>query len=326
MMLNVSPLISYAELELPLPSIRALWDAKSAAAWRDTYLDLGLLSTERQPSLVEAMRDMSRLQGAVDMQLAGCILLHGFSAMVNEYHRFSFISKGNSKHWNALVTNSRHQELAQALQHFRMICYEWPNFPIPEVILIYEMISMLLYMSLEDLQLFAGKEDKSEARRVYHSALEWISSIDSRRAVWHAGQVIRAAKAIPAGCVTGFLAVGVYYASLAFWSYSVVLKAKNNKMGGSENRPLGPPSTIRGPTIYLDGDETTDVQKFISLGCGSPALQGRQGPAFVSDPGQTMDLTQELLRADASQDALPPLVQGLCQLMNGLGNAARSGT
>lgn len=72
MMLNVSPLISYAELELPLPSIRALWDAKSAAAWRDTYLDLGLLSTERQPSLVEAMRDMSRLQGAVDLQLAGC--------------------------------------------------------------------------------------------------------------------------------------------------------------------------------------------------------------------------------------------------------------
>ncbi|PWY62329.1 C2H2 type zinc finger domain protein [Aspergillus eucalypticola CBS 122712] len=326
MMLNVSPLISYADLELPLPSIRALWDAKSAAAWRDTYLDLGLLSTERQPSLVEAMRDMSRLQGAVDLQLAGGVLLHGFSAMVNEYHRFSFISKGNTKHWNALVTNSRHQELVQALQHFRMICYDWPNFPIPEVILIYEMISMLLYMSLEDLQLFAGKEDKSEARRVYHSALEWISSIDSRRAVWHAGQVIRAAKAIPAGSVTGFLAVGVYYASLAFWSYSVVLKAKNNKMGGSENRPLGPPSTIRGPTIYLDGDETTDVQKFISLGCGSPALQGRQGPAFVSDPGQTMDLTQELLRADASQDALPPLVQGLCQLMNGLGNAARSGT
>ncbi|SPB46783.1 unnamed protein product [Aspergillus niger] len=325
MMLNVSPLISYAELELPLPSIRALWDAKSAAAWRDTYLALGLLSTERQPSLVEALRDMSRLQGVVDLQLAGCILLHGFSAMVNEYHRFSFISKGNPKHWNALVTNSRHQELSQALQHFRMICYEWPSFPIPEVILIYEMISMLLYMSLEDLQLFAGKEDKNEARRVYHSALDWISSIDSRRAVWHAGQVIRAAKAIPAGSLTGFLAVGVYYASLAFWSYSVVLKAKNNKLA-SESRPFGPPSTIRGPTVYLDGDETTDVQKFISLGCGSPALQGRQGPAFVSDPGQTMDVTQELLRADASHDALPPLVQGLCQLMNGLGNAARSTT
>ena len=322
MMLNVNPLISYAELELPLPSNRSLWDAKSATSWRDTYLALGLLGTERQPSSVDAMRDMSRLQGAMDIQLAGFVFLHGFSSMINEYHRFNFISKSSSTHWNALVTSSRHQELSQTLQHFRMICYEWPELPRPEVFLIYELISMFLYMSLEDLQLFAGKEDKREARRVYHSALEWINSIDSRRAVWHAGQVIRAAKTMPAGSLTGFLAVGVYYASLAFWSYSVVFKAKNNKLA-AESRALGPPP-VRGPTVYLDGDETTDVQKFISLGCGNPALQGRQGPAFISNPGQTMDLAQELLRADASQDALPPLVQGLCQLMGGLGNAARS--
>ncbi|PWY96203.1 C2H2 type zinc finger domain protein [Aspergillus sclerotioniger CBS 115572] len=322
MMLNVNPLISYAELELPLPFDRPLWDAKSATLWRDTYLALGLRGTERHTSLVDAMRDMSRLQGAMDIQLAGFILLHGFSSMINEYHRFNFISKSSSKHWNALVTSSRHQELSQALQHFRMICYEWPDLPRPEVFLIYEMISMFLYMSLEDLQLFAGKEDKREARRVYHSALEWINSIDSRRAVWHAGQVIRAAKAMPAGSLTGFLVVGVYYASLAFWSYSVVFKAKNTKLT-AESRALGPPQ-VRGPTVYLDGDETTDVQKFISLGCGSPALLGRQGPAFISNPGQTMDLAQELLRADASQDALPPLVQGLRQLMGGLGNAARS--
>ncbi|PYH96515.1 hypothetical protein BO71DRAFT_471399 [Aspergillus ellipticus CBS 707.79] len=322
-MLNVNPIISYAELELPLPSIRALWDAKSASAWRDIYLTLGLRGTERQPSLVDAMRDMSRLQRGVDMQMAGFVLLHGFSAMVNEYHRFNFISRGSPKHWNALVTNSRHQELSQALQHFRIVCYEWSDIPRSEVFLVYEMISMFLYMSLEDLQLFAGKEDKREARRVYHSALEWINSIDSRRAVWHAGQVIRAAKATPAGSLTGFLAVGVYYASLAFWSYSVVLKAKNAKASGETHTP-GRGLQNRGPTVFLDGEETTDVQKFISLGCGCPALQGHQGPAFLSDPGQTMDLARGLLRADASPDVLPPLVQGLCQLMGDLGNAVRS--
>ncbi|PWY90707.1 C2H2 type zinc finger domain protein [Aspergillus heteromorphus CBS 117.55] len=320
-MLNVNPLISYAELELPLPSIRALWDAKSAAAWRDVYITLGLLGTERQPSLVDCMRDMSRLQGGVDTQLAGFVLLQGISAMVSEYHRFNFISKGSSKHWNALVTNSRHQELSQALQRFRMVGYEWSEPPRSEVFLVYEMISMLLHMSLEELQLFAGKEDKREARRVYHSALEWINSIDSRRAVWHAGQVIRAAKAMPAGSLTGFLAVGVYYASLVFWSYSMVLKARNAKSGNPRSSGRTPQSS---PTVLLDGEETISVQKFICLGCGRPALQGSQEPAFLSDPGQTMDIAKGLLRADASQDALPPLVQGLCQLMGDLGNAAKS--
>ncbi|RAL07225.1 putative C6 and C2H2 transcription factor RegA-like [Aspergillus homomorphus CBS 101889] len=326
LMLNVNSLVSYAELELPLPSIRSLWEAKSSTEWRDVYLATGMTGRERLPSLIDAMRDMSRLQTRVDSQLAGFVVLHGLAAMVSEYHRFSFISKGSSKHWNGLVISSRHQELSQALQHFRMVCYEWPEFPGPEVFLVYEMISMFLYMSLEELQLFAGKEDKREARRVYHSALEWIESIDSRRAVWHAGQVIRAAKAMAPGSLTGFLAVGVYYASLAFWSYSVVSKAKTAKSATQPGRPLGftPRNTTQLPTTFLDGEETTDVQKFISLGCGSPALQGSQGPAFVSDPRQTMEVAQGLLRADASNDSLPPLVQGLCQLMGDLGKAAKS--
>ncbi|KAF3400319.1 Baeyer-Villiger monooxygenase [Talaromyces pinophilus] len=67
----------------------------------------------------------------------------------------------------------------------------------PEIDLVYEATSIFLYTRLEELQLFAGKEDKNEVRRVYHSAIEWINSIDSQRAILHAGQDIRAAKAIP---------------------------------------------------------------------------------------------------------------------------------
>jgi predicted heme/steroid binding protein len=257
------------------------------------------------------------------------------SALINEYHRLKFISQGDSKHWNALVINSRQQELSQVLQHFQMISYEWGNMPGPQISLIYEVISMFLFMSLEELQLFAGKEDKKEARRVYHSALQWINSVDSRRAIWHAGQVIRAAKSMAPGPLTGFLAVGVYYASLAFWSYSVVSKARDSKMAAattaSPNSDSHPASAHhnsslrdRYPMVFLDGEESTDVHKFISLGRGCPALQGVHGPAVVADPGRVMDVAQGLLRADAPHDALPPLVQGLCQLMNDLGSAARS--
>ncbi|KAL3471864.1 hypothetical protein BJX99DRAFT_250148 [Aspergillus californicus] len=338
LMLNINPLISYADLELPLPTSRPSWEAKSAIEWRNIYLATASPTPgpERLPSLVDVLRDMSQWQGRIDYQLSGFVILHGLSALINEYHRLKFISQGNSKHWNALVINSRQQELSQVLQHFRMISYEWANIPSPDICLVSEVTSMFLFMSLEELQLFAGKEDKQEARRVYHSALDWISSVDSRRAIWHAGQVIRAAKAMAPGTLTGFLAVGLYYASLAFWSYSVVSKARDSKMVVAAATDVSPASDTnatssrrdRYPMVFLDGEETTDVHKFISLGRGCPALQGfhGHGPAVVADPGRIMDIAQGLLRADASShEALPPLVQGLCQLMNDLGTAARSG-
>ncbi|KAL2815813.1 hypothetical protein BDW59DRAFT_177515 [Aspergillus cavernicola] len=330
LMLNINPLISYADLELPLPMTRPLWEAKTAIEWRDIYLASATPGVERLPSLVDILRDMSQWQGRIDYQLSGLVILHGLSALINEYHRLKFISQGNSKHWNALVINSRQQELSQVLQHFRMACYEWSNMPGLEISLVTEVISMFLFMSLEDLQLFAGKEDKKEARRVYHSALEWINSVDSRRAVWHAGQVIRAAKAMAPGTLTGFLAVGLYYASLAFWSYSVVSEARDSKMAAAATAASPSSDTTssrrdRFPMVFLDGEETTDVHKFISLGRGCPALQGFHGPAIAADPRRVMDVARAILRAEAAHDALPPLVQGLCQLMTDLGSAVRSG-
>jgi hypothetical protein len=328
MMLNVNPIISYSELELPLPAPRSLWEAKSAKDWKEAYLASGLSSRGRTPSLVDTLQDMSQLsafQSRIDLQLSTLALIHGLCTLISEYHRHKFITKGHSKHWSALVISSRHQELSQALQHLRMLCFEMSSALGPAIVLVFELISMFLHMSLEELQLFAGKEDKNEARRVYQSALEWISSVDSRRAIWHAGQVIRAAKVMPPGSLTGFFALGVYYASLAFWSYSVVSKAKD-----SQTVVGSPPSDphFRGswPTVYLDGEETTDVQRFISLGCGCPALQAPNGAAVIADPGPIMDAIQARLRGDAHHDNLPPLVQGLCQLMCDLGNAARSKT
>ncbi|KAJ5320635.1 hypothetical protein N7508_000918 [Penicillium antarcticum] len=320
MSLNVNPIISYADMELPLPASRHLWEAKSATEWKDLF---GRVTPERLPSLADLLRDMSQItvfQDCVDTQFAASVLIHGLAALINEYHRLKFISTNNSKHWHALVTNSRQQELDQALQHFKMVCSELRGECRPEIMLVCEVVSMLLHMSLEELQLFAGKEDKQEARRVYHSALEWIASSDSRRAVWHAGQVIRAARSMPPGSLTRFLAIGVYYAGLAFWSYSVVSKANTARLTGSPNIPL----SNAGPTVLLDGDDIPDVSKFVTLGCGSPALQGPGGAAYLVDPGTTMDVVQRILRVENSERT-PPLVQMLAQLMGDLGHCVRGG-
>ncbi|KAJ5595636.1 hypothetical protein N7450_002094 [Penicillium hetheringtonii] len=312
--LNVNPLISYADLDLPLPASRELWEASSADDWKELYSNI---TPERIPSLADLLRDMSQLsafQDHIDTQMSALVLLHGLSALINEYHRLRFISSSNSKHWHALVTNSRQQELDQALQHFRLVSSELHVKCRPEIILVCEVVSMLLHMSLEELQLFAGKEDKQEARRVYHSALEWITSPDSRRAIWHAGQTISAARQMSPGSLTGFLAIGVYYASLAFWSYGVVSKAQN-----ARSMESAPPS--QGPTVFLDADEVPDISKFITLGCGSPALHSSNGPLYLADLGMTMQHVQSVLRPGGASERAPPLVQSLAQLIGDLGTA-----
>lgn len=328
-MLNSNQLVSYAELELPMPVNRRLWEAKTASEWKQAYLALGPLNAERLPSLADALQDISQLspvQKHIDSDLSALILLHGISSLIGEYHRLRFTSKGNSKHWHALVINSRHQELYQALQQFLMISREWHNPPRPEIFLFHEVACMFLHLSLEELQLFAGKEDKQEARRVYQRALEWINGPDSRRAVWHAGQAIRAAKAMPPGSLTGFFAVAVYHASLAFWSYGVVSKAKDSTTSSKVPVVGSSYHGTRLQPVFLDEQETAEVQKFISLGCGDPVLRGFQGePVFVSDPNSTMQVPYAVLCADNNTplDALPSLVQSLCQLMRDLGSAAK---
>lgn len=323
MTLNVNPLISYADLELPLPAARPLWEAKTANEWKDLFCVLSPATRERVPSLADLLRDMSQLssfQDRIDSQLSALVLLHGLSALINEYHRLKFISSSNSKHWHALVTNSRQQELDQALQHFRMVCSELRVRCQPEIVLVCEVVSMLLHMSLEELQLFAGKEDKQEARRVYQSALEWIKSADSRRAVWHAGQTIRAARQMAPGSLTGFLAIGVYYAGLALWSYAVVSKANITRLTGS------PASSIasQGPTVLLDAEEMPEVTKFFTLSCGVPAIQGPNGPITLADTSTTMQTVQRVLRPDPSERT-PPLVQSLAQLIGDLGQCVPMG-
>src|SRR5699024_3117194 len=140
-----------------LPASRQLWEARNAMEWKEIRLSTFTLASERSLSLVDLLQDMSQLaayQRRVDSQLAAFVVLHGIASMVHEYHQLKFISKGNSKHWRTLVISSRHQELSEALQHFQMISSGWDGPARAEVDLVREVISMLLHMSLEELQLF----------------------------------------------------------------------------------------------------------------------------------------------------------------------------
>ncbi len=199
--------------------------------------------------------------------------------------------------------------------------------------LMLELLLMHLHMSFDELQLFAGKEGEEEARRVYPALQQWVSSREARQAVWHAGQIIHAAKQLPSHELREFYAIAVYHASLAFWAYGVLsMPARHEARASNTNREGN-------ELVWLDGDETPATKKFLALQRGVPCFSGggsgRMGngrgedASKLSDPSRVMRVISTILRGcngGVEDDAAvpPPLVENLSLLMRELGNAARA--
>ncbi|KAK3500725.1 hypothetical protein B0T13DRAFT_228602 [Neurospora crassa] len=107
----------------------------------------------------------------------------------------------------------------------------------------FEMFMVALHVDLNQLQSYAGKAGEEETRRASAYFLHqdpysgtggegngrggtngggWVRSTDARYAVWHAGQVFRAARALPPTGLRGFNAMAVYFASLTLWVYGLL--------------------------------------------------------------------------------------------------------
>ena len=317
--LLVSPLLSYAELYLPLPESEALWHAPSAELWKATYMRSSAPRHDRQPSLVDCIQDLDILATKdifVDQRQASMAVLGAAWRMIWEYRQLDSSMKGHSNQWcnSNLLMNSRHGELTKLLQCFRISSVEDAK-----VALILELLLMHLHMSLDDVQLFAGVEGEEEARRVYPSLVQWTKTTTARQALWHAGQVIRAARNLRQGLICDFAAIAVYQASLAFWSYGIITRA-------TEATPLANNSV----TAWLDGADDNGVQRWIINGKGNAAIQAATGrspseaPAFVSNPEDMVIAVVATMRRNHNETRAPPLVDNLINIMEGLRKAART--
>lgn len=313
-----SPLISYAELYLPLPESEALWHAPSAEQWKATYMRSSGPRHERQPSLVDCMQDLDILATKdiwVDQRQASMAVLGAAWRMIWEYRQLDSCMKDYNSQWcnGNLLMASRHSELTKLLQCFRISSVEDAK-----VLLILELLLMHLHMSLDDVHLFAGVEGEEEARRVYPSLVQWTRTTTARQALWHAGQVIRAARNLRQGLICDFAAIAVYQASLAFWSYGIITRA-------TEPSPLHTNSI----TAWLDGADDTGVQRWIINGKGNAAIHAwtgnppAEGLAVVGNPDDVVAAVVQVMRLNHAESRSPPLVDNLINIMEGLRKAAR---
>ncbi|KAK5694615.1 hypothetical protein LTR97_009205 [Elasticomyces elasticus] len=313
-----SPLISYAELYLPLPESEALWHSPSAETWKATYMRSSAPRHERQPSLVDCIQDLDILgikDIFVDQRQASMAVLGAAWRMVYEYRQLDSSMKDYNSQWcNSNLLASRHAELTKLLQRFRVSSVEDAK-----VTLILELLLMHLHVSLDDVHLFAGVEGEEEARRVYPSLVQWTRTTTARQALWHAGQVIHAARNLRIGLVCDFAAIAVYQACLAFWSYGIITRGTDP--GGLANNSI---------TAWLDGLDDTGVQRWIMNGIGNAAIRTwnsnppGDGVALVGSPDDVVAAVVQVMRRNHNDARSPPLVDNLINMMEGLRKAART--
>lgn len=88
---------------------------------------------------------------------------------------------------------------------------------------------MSLHVDIEDLHRFAGKNGDIEAREAYRRLESWCQEKIGRYAVWHAGQILRAARLVAPYQFRGFDSIKVYHATLVLWVYGVLKGAEERR-------------------------------------------------------------------------------------------------
>jgi hypothetical protein len=318
--------------------------ANSAGEWKDLYLAKTGGRQDQPSSFRQCLRDIGtifRLPHIVDVEMALAVTLSSVWAIIWQYRKMKEAFGTHDKDIfrnNSLTVNSLHQEAIELMQRISLNVSECEVDMKPGPSLLRELCLMHLHVSLEDVQLLAGKEGEEEARRVFPLLGHWAESAESRQAILHAGQVIRAAKRYRNGTLRDSSAVAVYQASLAFWAYSVPYRAVT--MSGTASRPSCAPEQPYSrdnqgtESVRLDADDGPELQRFLVLGKGNPCIhrwtEDDDGPGhqdqevLLADPVAVMNAITELLRAKngCSERSSPPLVLNLNKLMKSLGTAA----
>lgn len=313
-------LLSFTELSFCLPASRDLWKAPSAEAWRDNYMAKQhiLPLDQTTPRLTEAMHRLGLLDSfseVIDLDLCHMAILHGFWGQIASYREgikfychhdtsVETIHAGNNSQRDLArrhLLRSRHQELYRDLSEFSTVIYTTRKPPAANLAIIAELLMMVLHVSLDDLQKFAGKAGEEEARRAAVAFEEdWAHTADARYAVWHAGQVLYNARRLPPTSLKGFYAMAVYFATLTLWMYGLLACSRpSHSFGGTAEYPQHPfhhrsslmgesgvvdpslssatPMSLSASTaalslVVLDGEETRDTRAFLQLNRGVPGL------------------------------------------------------
>ncbi|ETN42943.1 uncharacterized protein HMPREF1541_02101 [Cyphellophora europaea CBS 101466] len=330
--LLVNPLISYADIQLPIPDPAEMWSALSPTQWKASFLSEPNSSLARPLTLADYMDDTENFhayKNTVDTSIVSSAFLSCAWRLTWEYTQLRSLQRAGSgkRSWNALLMSGRHEEILKLLSNFR-ISADLDVTRAEEITMRVELILMHLHMPFNEIQLFAGMDGLEQARYAYPTINQWVTGDSARTAVWHGGQVLRAAKLLPRGALWGPSAMMVYHASLVLWVYGLLFEMPG--MTGSASSGVSLPSSAGGQSqnVYLDGPDDIATQRFLQFGRGLPFIRSLPGldnqldDVQLSRPDRVMETVVDILRRNHDEMFRPHSVDNLIQLIGGLQKAA----
>lgn len=331
-----NPHISFTEMSLPLPAAKELWFAKTAQEWKHHHLKLHAGQPSSQLSLGDLIRDpnlMANEQHRLDVQYCVSIVLHAFWTPIHDYHKLNTMTS------DPTLVQSHRAHLVKTLDTFQRLAVDSQPHVLSALSaqepLVVNLLQMNLHVSLAEIQLFLGKEGDDQAKRTYPALQQWAQGPDSRRAIWHAGQVLRFAREFPVGHLKDFYAVAVHQAALTLWTWGVITRVLRRNSNSGFNR-------LTEPAVYLDGLDSP--HHFIAYGTGRPAIMSqpskevgdagidvgasqardrRGSTCFVNDPALCMRAVADIFSRKFPNGMAPPMVENLSHLIRQLDVAPR---
>jgi Fungal specific transcription factor domain len=296
---DVSACLSYAELSLPLLFSEELWQCNSPEQWSTRWnheIAIGILTPPSpQPGFTEYLRKfLTTSQPVSTSPTGGNSLSHYFillslQILIWEFAQSQKVMEIESDDTpdpftNTSLTASRRQELEMLLKIWEKTHEYSPVDVDVGVEIFYHLVSLNLFANLDSIRLFTGREDHIGGRRVYPILLRWKMSNGSRRALWHAGQVIRVVRDRARAGMTNrvlWAPAAIHQACLVLWTYGVLSALRQEKL----RKRSGTQPTHELP-IRLDATDPTDadLKAFVEFGEGEPCLTRFDGSVSLDEP------------------------------------------
>lgn len=336
-----SPCFYSTEITFALPAGRDLWEARDPTAWRTLYVSKFDAEKTKKPTLLDVMRDPSILQTfaqGYDCELSLFAALHLLWPQLAAFLDLRSMHQGSQsapKHGHSIMyLEAQRQDLYKRLADMKNMM-EVMNILNAEALIVCELFMMTLFVSPGDIQKLAGQFGVRESRSTLPNLQAWSGTDEPRYAMWHAGQVLRAAENLRPARLRGFYAIAVYKACLTL-ALPFLLEAISISSSAGSPEPDAYPSSAshqnnymadksqRNDLIVLNLVETMLVKSYLLTGQGRPALLLDGEIKALSNIEVIPTLMEKLFGGNhsATVDQLPPLLEKLVILVRDLARLA----
>ncbi|KAM3071816.1 hypothetical protein ACMFMG_009673 [Clarireedia jacksonii] len=330
--LQKHPQLSITEIKISLPAPRSFFLAGSALEWKECFQKQRTIPRKTKIHFTDIMHDIHVLDdmySEVDVNYCYTAAVHGFWSQIwsfQESCKFHRIwDKKDSVHRLWLMTQQR--ELYQQVESYQQSLLSL-QVPQRELHILIELLLMILHISPEDLQSFAGRYGEEAASQALLSMEQWSETESARRAVWHSGQIFRWAALMPPAELRDFYAIAVYFSTLCLWAFGHLSLCKNRRGFAEMN------SDTRSSVVVINVEDTTDVRSFITGRRLNPVLatpdsavhsneiSGEGNHISLDDPNSVLKMARELYKSNFpfEGESLPPLVENMGKLLRDLGS------